>query len=267
MTHVNRRAAMGMLAVTVAGSALLQRSAFAQSQTLMDADVCVLVPEVTEGPYYFDPALLRADITEGRPGLPLTLRIQVVDQACAPIENARVDVWHCDANGAYSGYNGFEGETFMRGTQMSDADGLVTFSTIYPGWYRGRTTHIHFKVFLNETTVLTGQIFFDDAVSEQVYATVAPYTDHPNRDTFNTADGIAQQAGAASVATLEGTPEAYTAALIVGVDPNAVSTGGMGFPGFPGFPGGPGGAPRRPPPPGSPPPGSPPPGGTPPTNG
>jgi protocatechuate 3,4-dioxygenase beta subunit len=222
-----------MLAVTVGGAVLLPRSAFAQSESLMDADVCVIVPEVTEGPYYFDPALLRADITEGRPGLPLTLKMQVVDQACTPLADTRVDIWHCDADGIYSGYNGYEGETFMRGTQMSDAGGMVTFRTVYPGWYRGRTTHIHFKVFLNETTVLTGQIFFPDEVSEQVYATVAPYSDHPNRDTFNDEDGIAQQAGTASVASIEGTPEAYTAALVVGVDPRAVSTGQMGFPGGP----------------------------------
>ena len=118
MPEITRRQALSMLAVTVAGGALLPRAAFAQD-TLMDADVCVIVPEVTEGPYYFDPALLRADITEGRPGLPMTLKMQVVDQACAPLADARVDVWHCDADGNYSGYNGFEGETFMRGTQMS----------------------------------------------------------------------------------------------------------------------------------------------------
>jgi protocatechuate 3,4-dioxygenase beta subunit len=236
MPKVTRREAMGLLAITVAGGALLPRSAFAQSESLMDADVCVIVPEVTEGPYYFDPALLRADITEGRPGLPMTLKIQVVDQVCAPIADARIDVWHCDADGNYSGYNGFEGQTFMRGTQMSDADGMVTFQTVYPGWYRGRTTHIHFKVFLNETTVLTGQIFFPDDVSEQVYATIEPYNARTGRDTFNDEDGIAQQAGAASVASVEQAAEAYTAALVVGVDPSAVSTGQLGFSGGPGGP-------------------------------
>lgn len=233
MPTITRREAMSMLAVTVAGGALLPRAAFAQEK-LMDADVCVIVPEVTEGPYYFDPALLRADITEGRPGLPTTLKMQVVDQACAPLANARVDVWHCDADGNYSGYNGYEGETFMRGTQMSDADGMVTFATVYPGWYRGRTTHIHFKVFLNETTVLTGQIFFPDDVSNAVYASVAPYTAHTNRDTFNDSDGIAQQAGAASVAEVSSIEEGYEVKLVVGVDPLAVSTGQMGFPGGPG---------------------------------
>jgi protocatechuate 3,4-dioxygenase beta subunit len=243
MPEISRREAMSMLAVTVAGGALLPRAAFAQ-ESLMDADVCVIVPEVTEGPYYFDPALLRADITEGRPGLPMTLKMQVVDQTCAPLAKARVDVWHCDADGIYSGYNGYEGETFMRGTQMSDAEGMVTFQTVYPGWYRGRTTHIHFKVFLNETTVLTGQIFFPDDVSEQVYATVAPYTARSGRDTFNDEDGIARQAGAASVASIEGTPEAYTAALVVGVDPNTVSMGALGFPTGPGSPP-PGGQPPR----------------------
>lgn len=229
MTQFTRRQALGVIAVTAAGGALLPRSAFAQD-SLIDADVCAIVPEVTEGPYYFDPALVRTDITEGRPGLPTTLRLQVVDATCSPISGARVDVWHCDATGNYSGYNGLDGETFMRGTQFADDNGLVTFATVYPGWYRGRTTHIHFKIFIDEPTVLTGQIFFPDDVSEQVYATVEPYTTHRSRDTFNDGDGIAQQAGAASVASIEQTPEAYTASLIVGVDPTTVSTGRPGGP-------------------------------------
>jgi protocatechuate 3,4-dioxygenase beta subunit len=236
MAKLNRREALSILAVTAAGGALVPRSAFAQDANLMDADLCVIVPEVTEGPYYFDPALERMDITEGRPGLPLKLQMQVVDQACAPLPGSRVDVWHCDADGIYSGYNGYEGETFMRGTQFANADGMVEFVTVYPGWYRGRTTHIHFKVFLDETTVLTGQIFFPDEVSEQVYASVEPYTARPNRDTFNDEDNIARQAGTASIATVDAVPDRYTAALIVGVDPGAVSEGGFGGLGAPGGP-------------------------------
>jgi protocatechuate 3,4-dioxygenase beta subunit len=234
MAKLNRRDALSILAVTAAGGALIPRSAFAQDAKLMAADVCIIVPEVTEVPYYFDPALERVDITEGRPGLPLKLQMQVVDMGCEPVPGARVDVWHCDADGIYSGYNGYEGETFMRGTQFADADGKVEFATVYPGWYRGRTTHIHFKVFLDETTVLTGQIFFPDDVSEQVYEGIDPYTAHPNRDTFNDEDNIAQQAGTASIASVDSMPDEYTAALIVGVDPTAVSSGGFGGLGDPG---------------------------------
>jgi protocatechuate 3,4-dioxygenase beta subunit len=215
MPEITRRQAMRMLAVTVGGTALLPRSAFAQS-SLMNADVCVITPETTEGPYYFDPALLRTDITEGRPGLPLSVTLQIVDESCAPLANARVDIWHCDAEGIYSGYNGFEGETFMRGTQIADANGMVTFETVYPGWYPGRTPHIHFKVFPDQSRVLTGQIFFPDEVSDQVYAS-APYSARQGRAMQNAEDGIARQAGAASVASVEERPEAYTAALVIGL--------------------------------------------------
>ena len=216
---LTRRKALSMLAVTAAGGVLLPRAALAQTSGLITgADACVITPQVTEGPYYFDPKLLRTDITEGRPGVPVRLRMQVVDSACAPMANVRVDVWHCDADGIYSGYNGYEGETFMRGTQMTGADGVAEFGTVYPGWYRGRTTHIHFKVFPTATTEATGQIFFPDEVSEAVYAAAAPYTSHPGRDTFNDRDGIARQAGAASVAEVSGIAEGYDVALIVGIE-------------------------------------------------
>jgi protocatechuate 3,4-dioxygenase beta subunit len=179
--------------------------------------------------------LVRADITEGRPGLATTVRLQVVDEQCRPLENARVDIWHCDAAGLYSGYpnqtGGIDatGETFMRGTQFTDAEGIVEFATVYPGWYPGRTTHIHFKVFLDEATLLTGQLFFPDEVSEQVYASVAPYNQRTGRETFNSNDGIAGRAGEQAVATVEQLPEAYLVQLILGVEPIG-EFGGMSFP-------------------------------------
>lgn len=234
---ITRRRALSLIAVTVAGAAIVPQRLLAQSAggSLLDgADVCTLVPEVTEGPYYFDPALVRVDITEGKPGLPLLLRMQVVDAACEPIAGARVDIWHCDASGIYSGYANqtdqadTSGETFLRGTQFADADGLVAFSTIYPGWYPGRTTHIHFKVFLDETNVLTGQIFFDEAMNEAVYSAVDDYYRDTARGTFNDNDGIAQQAGSASIAKVDPDGETYVAELIVGVDPSATSAGGFG---------------------------------------
>jgi protocatechuate 3,4-dioxygenase beta subunit len=227
---VSRRDALAVLAVTAAGGVLMSRAAFAQqagaagdAPLITGADVCVITSEVTEGPYYFDPALERIDITEGRPGLPTTVRLQVVDGTCRPISGARVDVWHCDATGLYSGYAqpggiSTEGETFMRGTQFAGEDGIVAFETVYPGWYRGRTTHIHFKVFLSDTVALTGQIFFPDDVSESVYAAVAPYNERSEaRDTFNDGDRIAQQATEASVATIEQGSDGYLAQLIIGV--------------------------------------------------
>jgi protocatechuate 3,4-dioxygenase beta subunit len=240
MTKMTRRQALSLLAVTT-GGALMSREAFAQTagasggNLITGADVCVITPEVTEGPYYFDPALVRADITEGRPGLATTVRLQVVDDQCQPLENARVDIWHCDATGLYSGYanqtGGADatGETFMRGTQFTNAEGIVEFATVYPGWYRGRTTHIHFKVFLDETTLLTGQIFFPDEISEEVYASVAPYNERTGRDTFNENDNIARRAGAESVASVEQLPEAYLVQMIIGVEPLG-EFGGMSAP-------------------------------------
>lgn len=241
MVKLNRRRALSLLAVTT-GTAMLSREAFAQTaggsaaELITGADVCPITPETTEGPYYFDPALERRDITEGRPGLATTIRLQVVDELCQPLSGARVDIWHCDADGIYSGYtrqlSGLDttGETFMRGTQFADANGVVEFATIYPGWYPGRTPHIHFKVFLDQATLLTGQLFFPDDISSRVYTTVEPYAVRGDQGrTFNDRDGIAQQAGDRAVADVEELPESYLVQLILGVEPLG-QFGGMSFP-------------------------------------
>ena len=145
---------------------------------------CVLIPEETAGPFPLDLSgseqFFRSDITEGHPGVPLTLTMALVDTnaGCAPVSDARIDVWHCDADGVYSGYGqpGVDttGETFCRGIQITDANGQVTFQTIYPGWYAGRITHIHFQAFLGSGLVATSQIAFPDEVTDAVYA-VDPY--------------------------------------------------------------------------------------------
>jgi len=239
-SKLNRRDAFRLVAVTASGGLLMSQNAFAQEAgtapagLMPGADVCVITPEVTEGPYYFDPALERADITEGRPGVTTTIRLQVVDAACAPMANARVDIWHCDATGLYSGYAGqgndgsadTTGETFMRGTLLTDASGIAAFQTVYPGWYRGRTTHVHFKVFLDETNILTGQIFFPDALSEFIYLNIAPYSERgAERDTLNSNDNIAAQATRASFAYVKELADEYLVAMIIGVDPAASSMG------------------------------------------
>lgn len=255
--HLTRRGALIVVGAGIAGATMLPQRLFAQtadtSRLLYDADVCALVPEVTEGPYYFDPNLVRGDIREDRPGVDCLVRLQIVDEICQPIVGARVDIWHCDAGGLYSNYANQTGgastvgETFLRGTQFANDDGIVEFRSIYPGWYPGRTTHIHFKVFLDDTNVLTGQIFFPEEVNQSIYAQYAPYSDRAaSRTLFNDADSIAQQAGEASIASTEAVSAGYLVELIVGIDPNAVSNGGMG--GFGGAPGGPGGMPGGPPP-------------------
>lgn len=201
----------------------------AATMGLISSTVCRVLPETTEGPYYLDPGLVRRDITEDRPGIPLQLRLQVVTADCRPVQGARVDVWQCDARGNYSGFAamgaGGDGDTrnqrFLRGTQPTDAHGIATFDTIYPGWYRGRTAHIHYKVFLDNRTVLTSQIFLPDALSEYVYLQAADYRRDEVRDTLNSIDDIATQAGPGAHAAIREQPGRYIAALVVGIDPDA----------------------------------------------
>jgi len=156
-----------------------------------EAAGCWLTPATTEGPYYLNGNLVRMDITEGRPGIALRMNINVIDAQCNPIPDVLVDVWHCDKEGDYSGYNAFVGQTFMRGTQITDATGTVFFDTVYPGWYPGRATHIHFKVRLNSFTYVTSQYCFPDTLNNIIYATPLYINRGPNLTT-NAADGVFQ---------------------------------------------------------------------------
>jgi protocatechuate 3,4-dioxygenase beta subunit len=165
---------------------------------------CTLTPEMTEGPYYFDADAIRSDIRENREGTELRLAIRVRDAECNPLPNAVVDIWHCDAGGVYSGFESAstggapggertDDERYLRGAQVTNRDGIVEFTTIYPGWYRGRTVHIHTKVHLDKSTVLTTQLFFDEDVTAAVYER-EPYTAHTGRDVFNDGDNIFDEA-------------------------------------------------------------------------
>lgn len=162
---------------------------------------CVLTPNSGEGPFYFDPGLLRADIREDAIGAPLALAVQVVRQSdCAVLEGAQIDVWHADGLGLYSGYSSQPGvldvltapavdRTFLRGTQFTDAEGKVNFQTIYPSWYGGRTPHIHFKILLGQNEVIASQIFFPEEVNQHVFEQWQPYNEHvQNRSVFNDTD-------------------------------------------------------------------------------
>lgn len=230
--YVTRRRLLGLVAVTAAGGAFFTAAQFsrmrpavaASGRLITGAGVCAIMPETTEGPFYIDPSLVRDDVTEGKEGMPLRLRLQVVDQGCDPLPGARVDIWHCDADGAYSGYprqpGGLDttGQTFLRGTQTADEDGVAAFRTIFPGWYPGRTPHIHFKAFPRDGQVLTGQLFFPDGLSREIYAGVPPYSARGTEGaTFNDRDGIARRAGPAALAELARDDRALDAALVVAV--------------------------------------------------
>jgi protocatechuate 3,4-dioxygenase beta subunit len=140
-----------------------------------DSATCAVTPGETEGPFYLDVEKIRRDITEGTDGTPLRLALRVRDAGdCTPIKDAVVDIWHADPAGEYSSGQGQDG-TFLRGMQVTDADGITQFDTVYPGAYQGRTVHIHAKVHLDNRTALTTQLYFDDDLTDQVVDS-SPYT-------------------------------------------------------------------------------------------
>jgi protocatechuate 3,4-dioxygenase beta subunit len=188
-----------------------------------------LVPEETPVPYpldlHNDPAMFRRDITEGRTGVPLTLTLMILDvnKSGSPLSNARVDVWHCDKDGLYSGYRqqggSTIGETFCRGIQLTDSAGKVTFTTIYPGWYTGRITHIHFQVYLNNGLVATSQLAFPQEITTTVYDSALYRARGQNSSVTSFAqDNVFRDGTAGEVLTIAGdTAPGYTASLTAGV--------------------------------------------------
>ena len=179
---------------------------------------CVLTPELTEGPYYVPSEKVRRNITEGKPGVALELRLTVVNAStCKPIKNAIVDIWHADAGGVYSGaIANNAGTNFLRGVQRADANGLAIFKTIYPGWYQGRATHIHVKVHVSGNVVHTGQFFFNEAVNRAVYKR-APYSARGNPDTTNASDSIYRNGGSRSILKVQRVGSGYRGAITMGV--------------------------------------------------
>jgi protocatechuate 3,4-dioxygenase beta subunit len=179
----------------------------------------VLAPEQTEGPYYIANEALRRNITEGRPGAPMQLNAFVVNAStCKPIKGAAVDIWHADAVGVYSGFgSGAANRTAMRGVQRTNAKGLALFRTVYPGWYQGRTVHIHVKVHLGGNVVHTGQLYFPDAVTDTVYRQ-ATYAARGNRDVRNADDSIYRNGGKKSqVSVRKNSAGLYVATITMGV--------------------------------------------------
>ena len=192
---MTRREAVAL--VGLSGVALLARRAAAQSTGRVPA--CVVRPQQTEGPFFIDEKLNRSDIrsnpgrSDARPGAILELAFAVSrlnGGACAALGGAQVDVWHCDATGAYSD----GAQKFLRGYQVTDDTGAARFVTIYPGAYQGRAVHIHFKIRTAQKQEFTSQIYFDEAVTDRVYA-LEPYARNGQRRLRNDGDGLFRSGG------------------------------------------------------------------------
>ncbi|MHC5675542.1 MAG: intradiol ring-cleavage dioxygenase [Nostoc sp.] len=210
--------------------AVIPASSAVNSATL---PACVVSPEQTEGPYFVDEKLNRSDIRSDsadgsvKDGVPLQLTLhisQIGSTGCTPLAGAIVDVWHCDALGVYSDVTDQNfstvGKKFLRGYQVSNANGTVQFTTIYPGWYQGRTVHIHFKVRTNPTSgqryEFTSQLYFDDLITDQVHSQT-PYASKGQRTQKNADDGIFQDGGEQMLLKLTNQGQSYAANFDVGL--------------------------------------------------
>jgi hypothetical protein len=242
MKHMDRRKALATLA-SLGGTTFLLACTTTSGNTSVDApgdsgsgttgtdgsggtSACATIPEETAGPYpdttnmVGDPATYRSDIREDRQGVPLMVTLTVVDVAsgCAPVAGAHVEVWHCDADGTYSEYGAGAGATFLRGVQTTDASGQVTFTTIYPGWYQGRATHIHIQVYSGTTVTKTTQLAFPESVNQTVYGGGSSYYTKGQNPTTNASDMVFSDGDTLEVAQTSGTiASGYTALLQIGV--------------------------------------------------
>jgi len=197
-----------------------------EATSVTNIPVCVVKPELTEGPYFVDEMLNRSDIRQDTSDgsivqgtqFDLTFNVtQVNGNGCVPLASAQVDIWHCDAAGVYSdavdrSFNTV-GKTFLRGYQLTDSNGVVKFVTIYPGWYPGRAVHIHFKIRLGNYE-FTSQLFFDDAFSDNVFSQ-APYI--TGNRTLNSQDGIFNNSGNLLTLQVNPTSTGYAATFDIGV--------------------------------------------------
>ena len=210
----------GLVLAASGGSALLGAAGAEGGNKAVETGAmqCVLTPELTEGPYYIAGEKLRRDIREGHPGTLLTLRLTVLNvSTCKPIKNATVDIWHADAAGNYSGFGSdTSSRTFLRGIQKTDKNGLAVFTTIYPGWYPGRTVHIHVKVHVAGSVVHTGQLFFSDALTREVYK-AAPYASRGNPSTTDARDSIYVNGGRRGLLAVKKNGAGYVGTIAMGV--------------------------------------------------
>ncbi|MGP3914134.1 dioxygenase family protein [Nonomuraea sp. 10N515B] len=198
------------------GGLLTARSAGATAVTdysdlFSQARTCTVTPARSKGPFYLDADMIRSDIRDNKPGVRLRLAIKVQDsETCQPLPGSVVDIWQCDASGLYSGgergsmiehvesrqitrdrawpdMTPTDDKRYLRGAQVTDGEGVVEFTTIWPGWYPGRTVHIHAMVLIGGSRLLTTQLMFEETLNWKVLSQ-APYAQHIGRDTYNTGD-------------------------------------------------------------------------------
>lgn len=215
------------------------------------ARTCTLTASTTQGPYYFDADKIRGDVREDKQGAKLRLALQVQDsETCKPIPHAVVEIWHCDAGGLYSGAEAASGggggtpptgppptgtpptggpppggdadleptddKRYLRGAQVTNQRGIVEFTTIWPGWYRGRTIHVHVMVHVGNEKTLTTQLMFDETLNSAVMAT-EPYAQRTGRDTFNDGDSIYQPSMLLKVTKAR---DGYVGCIVLNADPD-----------------------------------------------
>lgn len=179
----------------------------------------MVTPNETAGPFPSIALPVRGDVREDRQGLLLNLAITVVNAGanCAPVTNASVEIWHCDAAGDYSEYGNVSAATWLRGIQPVDAGGVARFTTIYPGWYGGRATHIHIEVLVNNRSVKTSQIAFPEEINTAVYGS-GVYASRGQNPTKNDRDGVFSDGFTSELATVSGnTGSGYNATFQVGI--------------------------------------------------
>ena len=223
------------IVVTAADGSTTDTYTVTATRAAATAGTCTLTATETDGPYPLyailtNSILTRQDITEGKTGVPLTLTITLQDlsNGCTPISGAGIYIWHCDKDGVYSGYAtstnaGSTSTTFLRGVQVTDSNGQVTFTTVYPGWYAGRITHIHAQVYLNDslvqgTAVATTQLAFPVDITTAVYDS-SLYTKGQNTSvTSFAADNVFSDGTSTEMLTLSGdTTNGYAATMTISI--------------------------------------------------
>lgn len=226
-TVIGRRKAIGFLggAAALAAACGSTGTATGATETPTAAPVtgtngdCTVTPSETVGPFPSRSDFVRSDIREGKTGTPLALTIRVVNvsNGCAAVPGAQVEIWHVDAAGDYSQYGAQANQTFLRGIQTTDAGGIVNFTTIYPGWYQGRATHIHAEVTIGGRSVKATQIAFPESINATVHGSGA-YASRGTNPISNARDGIFADSLSAELVTPAGSPStAYSVTFQIAV--------------------------------------------------